>query len=1457
MLFLAAMSFAQGLPAAITFSAASAAGTVKDSTFYAKNLTLQTVDPDGKIAVDANDAKFSFDGTNPIECAYRLKSGGKTNSDLTKNYLKLTAAKAGKLVIGVRTSSASDLTRTLVIKQGTAELYNQPITEAMKDTLIVGQDTTIYYHPVAVDVEAGEIILSYPVNALNFYCFALQVPELKTVLSAEKLWSYPIANMTAVGDARQGSGFNGTVYVSDKASHSVLAYSKVGEAIQKDTVVTDPAICSTGIAVDDAGNIVLSAPETTDAFYATPTHLLVVDKEAKTVQSFDITALGRTDFIYATGNIKGAEGGYVYLYGNQAKALAVHFVNGAIESSATIESVATAGTGGQVVYLGTPESFIAQVRASALQFVGREAVSLPNIFNSKLGLDKFTIAGKEVYAYNVGSAYNSYFQLYNATDEALIPAVTGETQLFGVDATKTQSTSCANWLRASVIDENNVYVHQYCGSDGAALWKVSAVVAAEVAVSCDETMGTVTGGGDIAVGANATVEATPKPGYEFVAWKNGEQILSTDAKYTFVANENVALTAVFEAKENVTITLAVNNNSGSINLPEGIVMGANSVVYGTPVALTAVPAEGATFIGWYKGDELYSKDYQISLDSKQSISLTAKFVNILTMAYELNGGITNDSNWVSKGQLMLEIQNDYNATYSASLAVVKEENGIYYFKIGDNWVPEAEAQGQDALVAGFFQNKTWSADQKCGRLFLETKKDKYQFLVDIIDNFRTTAKEDRGLDSLKNMAINVADAYFRADVSGFMLNSPATAGYPYTCNWSICGLPDAYAPVWKHAFANPTEIIAEVTLNAPYKEDATFDGWYAAADFSGEKITKVGPESNIPGNKLYAKWIEYIWTIKEVLEAEAGTSVRTQGTINFVDGRNVYMQDASGAILAYLKNANSSLKMGDKIVVTGKTKMHGGALEIDQAEVASSEAGTPMAETKTTLSALLAKPLDFYAKRVNVEGLKIAKYDNKSVYVTDGKDTVACYNVKPEEASFPVGLKVNLHMIGAYYNGFQFAGPVTGIEAAPLSGKDEYVYPARGENNEYTLTNKWLICDKLDNYSANRPASTNYCRGMAAYNGKMYFIDREHARFTVVDGATGMMLDPLPITGEHLFEAQDAEGAWKSCVTLAYNDVKFDNAGHCLITGCASGKQRAMVYVVDLATGAATELINEYFYDNPENFEDTVPHNWRMDAIGVYGDITTHAIIMFGNSMNASGPNAAYKWVINNGQVAGPAERIDLIVNPGEDDSYLIKTDGTIYTEDNCACQVFPVDEGYFYWDHHSCRPTLFTMDGTFADDLKSCPSGVLVRNSDVDSLAVGSGYNGICEFQIGEEYFVIMAATNNVENPASAFALYKYADAAKEFSGMTPMWFFPNGGMGGQTNAYRTAIPTVEVNGDKATIYLYAGENGYGVYEMTGVASGINNIESDVTVKKILENGHVYIIKNGVRYTVIGAKVK
>ena len=168
-------------------------------------------------------------------------------------------------------------------------------------------------------------------------------------------------------------------------------------------------------------------------------------------------------------------------------------------------------------------------------------------------------------------------------------------------------------------------------------------------------------------------------------------------------------------------------------------------------------------------------------------------------------------------------------------------------------------------------------------------------------------------------------------------------------------------------------------------------------------------------------------TILEVLEAGAGQSVTTQGVINAVISKNVYMQDETGAMLVYLKQADTSLKMGDKITVSGTTKMYGGILELDQAEITSQETAEPMPEVETTLAALLENPLDYFAYRVFVEGVTISGYNSRSTYVSDGTNTAICYNVLADQSIFPEGTVVNLHLVAGFYNGFQFVGSVDGI----------------------------------------------------------------------------------------------------------------------------------------------------------------------------------------------------------------------------------------------------------------------------------------------------------------------------------------------------------------------------------------------------------------------------------------------
>ena len=796
-------------------------------------------------------------------------------------------------------------------------------------------------------------------------------------------------------------------------------------------------------------------------------------------------------------------------------------------------------------------------------------------------------------------------------------------------------------------------------------------------------------------------------------------------------------------------------------------------------------------------------------------SIGTMSANTLTLAYELNGGVSNDYGWKTKGEILLDFQKDLNEALGKSFAWAKMEDGIVYYNMNGTWKKETEVTGEFCNITGFIQNTTYNTSDWLKTFINTTRPEKYGWLKDVM----VAARKKAGLGVTDD---DLNEGVYRKEISAFFLNSPADGSWPASASYETQGLIEHFMPIWEHGLANPTEVTAGFVLNAPYKAGFTFDGWYANQEFSGEKVHSVNPESNIPGNKLYAKWIEYIPTIAEIIAMEENTETHAKGVVTYINSKNVFIQDASAGMLLYCKAA-PTFKVGDLVLVKGTRTVYGGAPELKDVEEVRAEAGTmPKAIPIATLAEFKANALKYFGQLVAFKGLTIIALDNyKNPSLSDGVDTIACFKMVVDDNLFPVGTRVNVTAIAGYYNGPQFLGDPAGITHVPCAVQENYAYPAYGNGGEYTLTNKWIISNIRDNFTTNTPSPADHARGMVAKDGKMYFINRAVGGFTVVDGATGKMAnDPILITGDHLFQAQDSTFndakeftgmEWKPCVTLAYNDVKLDQAGHFLIGACVSGGQRFQIYKVDIATGAATEVVNDRLYDYADWNLAAEATTWRFDAFNVYGDVDSKAIIMAADANSFY----VYYWEIENG-VAGEAQRVNCTPDPSMDQSLLIKENGTLSVSAfGTAPQVFPIDYEYFYVDGWNTLPMLFDMEGSIVQDFISVPTGVNVKMGE-EECTMNVGHNGLCEFQVGSEYYLLMAATNTVGSPTSAFALYKYANEDREFSEMTPMWYFPHEGMGSATNVCRTTATSVEVNGNKATIYVYTNNNGYGVYEMT-----------------------------------------
>ena len=106
-----------------------------------------------------------------------------------------------------------------------------------------------------------------------------------------------------------------------------------------------------------------------------------------------------------------------------------------------------------------------------------------------------------------------------------------------------------------------------------------------VSVSCDETLGAVSGGGVYEAGAIATITATPIEGYHFLIWSNGEET----NPYEFTVTEDVSLSASF-APNQYTMTFVLDNGEEDVVKTQD---------YGTELTAPSDPTKtGFTFKGW-------------------------------------------------------------------------------------------------------------------------------------------------------------------------------------------------------------------------------------------------------------------------------------------------------------------------------------------------------------------------------------------------------------------------------------------------------------------------------------------------------------------------------------------------------------------------------------------------------------------------------------------------------------------------------------------------------------------------------------------------------------------------------------------------------------------------------------------------------------------------------------------
>jgi len=132
-------------------------------------ISMTITDANTKFAIDANSCYFG-DATAQEKFEARMKTGGKSSSN---SKITLATTNAGTLKIYARSGSASDTTRTIVLKDGSTEVYKDTLLDAEAIELTPeGETAQQKIHPIrSIALGANKTYtLEYPINGVNFYC---------------------------------------------------------------------------------------------------------------------------------------------------------------------------------------------------------------------------------------------------------------------------------------------------------------------------------------------------------------------------------------------------------------------------------------------------------------------------------------------------------------------------------------------------------------------------------------------------------------------------------------------------------------------------------------------------------------------------------------------------------------------------------------------------------------------------------------------------------------------------------------------------------------------------------------------------------------------------------------------------------------------------------------------------------------------------------------------------------------------------------------------------------------------------------------------------------------------------------------------------------------------------------------------------------------------------------------
>ncbi len=138
-----------------------------------------------------------------------------------------------------------------------------------------------------------------------------------------------------------------------------------------------------------------------------------------------------------------------------------------------------------------------------------------------------------------------------------------------------------------------------------------------------------------------------------------------------------------------------------------------------------------------------------------------------------------------------------------------------------------------------------------------------------------------------------------------------------------------------------------------------------------------------------------ISTIAEALAGAENAEFTVKGVVTLVDGRNIYVQDATGGICLYPDTAPVNIELGNTVIGTGVRKTFKGLPELSGCTLTLSE-GLTLTAKETTLDAITEADVCTYVK---INGLTVKEINGDNTVVTDASgNEMPIYKAKTTEA---------------------------------------------------------------------------------------------------------------------------------------------------------------------------------------------------------------------------------------------------------------------------------------------------------------------------------------------------------------------------------------------------------------------------------------------------------------------------